>query len=129
MLFAKKINTRGRKREARRWLAEANRRSLRVTFGNGPPRAGTDRYGRTFTERCDRGVQAWMRDSNRLEQRDPVLYAAVMEVMWAECFRQAALTPEQWTAERRRRQDKYCSARARAERQATWRVHPKRRSN
>lgn len=120
-LFRKAINTRGRKREARRWIQQTNRLSYFVTFGDGPPRAGTDQHGRTFTQRCEEGGVAWDRASLELKARDPVLYAAVMEIMWAEWHRKAALTFEQLEAERRRRQDKYCREHCRVWRPAASR--------
>jgi hypothetical protein len=104
----KKINTRGRKREAKRWIEETNRHTSRIVFGDGPPRAGVDSQGRTFTERSQAGALAWVEISEQMKARDPVLHEAVMEILWAGIEKTAAMTPEQFRARRIRRMDKYC---------------------
>jgi hypothetical protein len=103
----KKINTRGRKREARRWIEESDRHRFRIVFGDGPPRAGVDSQGRTFTERSRAGGLASAALFEQLRARDRVLYEAVVEIMWAEAEKVASMTPEQFRARRLRRFAKY----------------------
>ena len=117
----KKINTRGRKREARRWIEETDRHHSRIVFGDGPPRAGVDSQGRTFTERSRLGGLASVALLEQLRVRDRVLYEAVMEITWAEAAKVASMTPEQFRARRLRRFAKY-----QRERPASWSVRPPR---
>ena len=117
----KKINTRGRKREAKRWTEETNRHCSRIVFGDGPPRAGVDSQGRTFTERSRLGALASVALLEQLRARDRVLYEAVVEIMWAEAEKVASMTPEQFRARRLRRFAKY-----QRERPARWNAQPPR---
>ncbi len=112
----KKLNTRGRKREARRWIQEADRRARVRCYGEGPPRAGIHAQGRTFGERADAAALAWVHESDELNAREPVLYAAVMEVMWADILRSNKLTPEQHYARFKRRMANRWREKLRAER-------------
>ena len=80
----KKIDTRGRKREARRWLKELDERCAAL----GPSAAGHDLWFEAFED---------------LKDRDPVLNAAVREVMWAS-FGVGTSDKRWWVKERRRRE-------------------------
>ena len=86
------LNTRGRKREARRWIAEDDRRCYAAVFGDGTAGGGIDRFGRTFTRRSDESTRASTRRTARLRARDPALHAAVMEILWADAKKQWALS-------------------------------------
>ena len=81
----KKINTRGRKREARRWLSEHERRCAPI---------------RPLTVRS----AAWLQGFDELKARDPVLDAAVTELIWADMG--LGLSDEQWRAKEQRRREK-----------------------
>ena len=81
----KQIDTRGRKREARRWLKELDERRAAI----GPGAAGSDLWFQAFED---------------LKDRDPVLNAAVMEVMWANIG--VGTSNKKWWVTERRRQEK-----------------------
>ena len=81
----KVINTRGRKREARRWLKDLDERCAAL----GPSATGHDLWFEAFED---------------LKDRDPVLSAAVMEVMWANMG--VGTSDKKWWVKERRRQEK-----------------------
>jgi hypothetical protein len=103
MIFGKKISTRGRKREARRWMEESDRICYRIVFRDGPPRAGVDAEGRTFTERSAESSRAARQMLDELRARDRILCAAVTEIMWADAQKLASMTFEERRAYQRRR--------------------------
>ena len=72
----KTINTRGRKRKARRWLKEHDRRCAAIR-----PILAASSVG--------------LREFEELKDRDPVLNAAVTEIMWAEVRTYVSLSDEQ----------------------------------
>ena len=94
-----KISTRGRKREARRWLDASRERTVKI---RPIAAAGAARF----------------RDWEELNERDPVLAAAVNEILDAKFRREASWTYEQYRAARTRRVLKRRRERRRAEMEA-----------
>ena len=84
----KKITTRGRKREARRWLKEHDRRCAAIR----PIAAG--------------GSVA-LREWEDLKAHDPVLDAAVTEILWAEVRTYLSLSEDERRAKEKRRFKKF----------------------
>ena len=99
----KKISTRGRKREARRWLDETGQRVVKIR-----PTAA--------------GAAAWFRAWEELNERDPTLAVAVNEVLDAKFRREASWTYEQYRAAMTRRVLKRRRERRRAELEAGLRT-------
>ena len=95
----KKISTRGRKREARRWNREAIVRYAGVYLPS---------------ER----VRAWFQQWEQLRNRDPSLAAAVNEVMDDDLRKTTFLSIEEGYARFRRRADRAQRERRRAEKRA-----------
>ena len=85
--FLKKINTRGRKREARRWLKEHDRR-------------------RAAIRPIATALSVALREFEELKERDPVLEAAVTELIWSEVWAYLALSDEERRAKEQRRREK-----------------------
>lgn len=83
---------------------------------------GVDRVGRTPTQRCDDAVLASERWTEELKDRDPALYATVMELMWEEARKYLAMTNEQIRAWRMRGVKKLGRERRRAQRKVKGEV-------
>ena len=121
--WEQKLKTRGRRREARRWMAEQRRRHLAAVFPHGLQRAATYGFARTFAERGPKADAEAERRSAALQARDPALYATVTELMWEDIDRELALTAEQRHAQRMRRVEKLRREHRRAERLKRVRRH------
>ena len=76
-----------------------------------PNKLGLDNYGELSKPSAKDPVKYF-------SNVEPVLYAAVMEILWAEAARRAALTPEQYRADRERRWAWHRRERLRAQSQA-----------
>ena len=95
--MAKKIDTRGRKREARRWIEERDARC------------------HAMYPLAERGPASF-REYERLRDEDPVLFAAVNEANWAEVRKFLALSKAEVWAQWKRRCEQIARQRRRGKR-------------
>lgn len=122
--YLMKSQTRGRRREARRWMAEDLRLRLALTFSEvGSYRESPDRIGRTSNERINKARAVLAHRTAALRTRDPALYATVMTLTWENLNKERALTPEQRHAHFMRQVDKLGIEQRRAERLERARRH------
>ena len=116
----KKISTRGRKREAKRWIQETKQRigTLPPWMGNPVVYAQTPPEERSFERWSTAAALASLREWEQLRARDPALHAAVTELEYEGDRKFSALTPDQRYAQFMRRVDKQQREKRRAQRQA-----------